>query len=138
MLAAGEGTRCYPFTYLSPKLFQQVGGIPLLEYMLSWFAGTLEIDRLYVVVRDGSIVDVLKSYVQKRKPYLGRIMSLFGQLGYKVNYVNPDFEVEVIEMTAPQGIADDGIRVRKVNPETGEMHGRSQEFVWGCGRRYFT
>ncbi len=96
MLAAGEGTRCYPFTYLSPKIFQQVGGIPLLEYMLSWFGGTPEIEKLYTVVRDDSIVATLKHYIQKRKPYLTEIVDLFGRLGYKVEYTNPDFEIEVI------------------------------------------
>jgi len=96
MLAAGEGTRCYPFTYLSPKIFQQVGGIPLLEYMLSWFGGTPEIKKLYIVVRDDSIVATLKHNVQKRKPCLTEIADLFRQLGYKVEYANPDFEIEVI------------------------------------------
>jgi len=96
MLAAGEGTRCYPFTYLSPKIFQQVGGIPILEYMLSWFGGTPEITKLYLVVRNHSIVSTLESYLQKRKPYLTEIIDLFGRLGYKVEYSNPDFEIEVI------------------------------------------
>ena len=96
MLAAGEGTRCYPFTYLSPKIFQQVGGIPILEYMLSWFGGTPEITKLYLVVRNHSIVSTLESYLQKRKPYLTEIIDLFGRLGYKVEYSNPDFEIELI------------------------------------------
>ena len=96
MLAAGEGTRCYPFTYLSPKMFQQVGGIPLLEYMLSWFGGTPEIEKLYIVVRDEATVETLKNYFQKRQPYLTEIVSLFGRLGYKVEYTNPDLEFEVI------------------------------------------
>jgi NDP-sugar pyrophosphorylase family protein len=96
MLAAGEGTRCYPFTYLSPKIFQQVGGIPILEYMLSWFGGTPEITKLYLIVRNKSIAITLKSYLQKRKPYLAEIIDLFGRLGYKVDYPNPDFEIEVI------------------------------------------
>jgi NDP-sugar pyrophosphorylase family protein len=97
MLAAGEGTRCYPFTYLSPKMFQQVAGIPLLEYMLSWFGGTPEIDRLYIVARNGAAVSTLKSYLEKRKSYLGQIVELFGQLGYRVEYTNPELEIEVIE-----------------------------------------
>lgn len=96
MLAAGEGTRCYPFTYLSPKIFQQVGGIPLLEYMLSWFGGTPEIEKLYIVVRNDSIVTTLEHYIQKRQPHLSEIVGLFGRLGYKVEYANPDFEIEVI------------------------------------------
>jgi len=96
MLAAGKGTRCYPFTYLSPKIFQQVGGIPILEYMLSWFGGTPEIEKLYIVVRNDSRATTLKHYVQKRKPCLTEIADLFRQLGYKVEYINPDFEIEVI------------------------------------------
>ena len=96
MLAGGEGTRCYPFTYLSPKILQQVGGIPLLEYMLSWFGGTMQIDKLYVVVTSDSTVETLENYFQKRKPYLTEIVSLFGRLGYKVEYTNPDLEIEVI------------------------------------------
>jgi NDP-sugar pyrophosphorylase family protein len=54
MLVAGEGTRCYPFTYISPKIFQQVGGIPILEYMLSWFGGTPEIEKLYIASKKGA------------------------------------------------------------------------------------
>ena len=96
MLAAGKGTRCYPFTYLSPKIFQQVGGIPILEYMLSWFGGTPEIEKLYIVVRNDSRATTLKHYVQKRKPCLTEIADLFRQLGYKVEYTNIDFEIEVI------------------------------------------
>ena len=96
MLAAGEGTRCYPFTYLSPKLLQQVGGIPLLEYMLSWFGGTPEIEKLYIVVRDEATVETLTNYFQKRKPYLSEIVGLFGRLGYRVKYSNPDLKIEVI------------------------------------------
>jgi len=97
MLAAGEGTRCYPFTYLCPKIMQQVGGIPLLEYMLSWFGGTPEIDKLYIVARNGATVSTLKSYIEKRKSYLAQIVELFGRLGYKVEYTNPGLEIEVIE-----------------------------------------
>jgi len=96
MLAAGEGTRCYPFTYLSPKLFQQVGGIPLLEYMLSWFGRTPEIEKLYIVARKDSTVETLKNYVQNRRPYLTEIVDLFSRLGFKLEYVNPDFKIEVI------------------------------------------
>ena len=60
LLAAGAGTRCYPFTYLSPKIFQQVGGIPLVEYMLSWFGGAPEIDELYIAVRYDATAATLK------------------------------------------------------------------------------
>jgi len=97
MLAAGEGTRSYPLTYLYPKILQQVGGIPLLEYMLSWFGGAPEIDKLYIAVRTDSIAETLKYYVQKRKSYLNEIVALFGRLGYQVDYANPDFEIEVIK-----------------------------------------
>jgi len=96
MLAAGEGTRCFPFTYLSPKMFQQVGGIPLLEYMLSWFGGTPQIEKLYIVVRNDSTVETLENYFRKRKPYLTEIVNLFRRLGYEVDYTNPDLEIEVV------------------------------------------
>jgi len=96
MLAGGEGSRWYPFPYLTPKIFQQVDGIPLLEYMLSWFGGTMQIEKLYVVVTSDSTVETLENYFQKRKPYLTEIVSLFGRLGYKVEYANPDLEIEVI------------------------------------------
>lgn len=96
LLAAGAGTRCYPFTYLTPKLFQQVGGIPLVEYMLSWFHGTPEIDELYITVRDNTIAATLENYVAKRKQYLPQILELFGELSYKVEYTNPDFEISII------------------------------------------
>lgn len=96
MLAAGEGTRCHPFTHLSPKVSQQVGGIPILEYMLSWFGSAPEIEKLYIVVASDSTVERLKNYLQKRKPYLSQIIDLFGRLGCKVEYTNPDFEIDVI------------------------------------------
>ena len=96
MLAAGEGTRCYPFTYLSPKIAQGVCGIPLLEYMFSWFSGAPEIGKLYVVARSDSTVETLENYIQKRKPYLTEITNLFARLGYEVEYANPDFQIEVI------------------------------------------
>ena len=97
LLAAGAGTRCYPFTYLTPKLFQQVGGIPLVEYMLSWFSGTPEIDELYITVRDNTVATTLESYVDKRKQYIDRILRLFHRLGYQVEYTNPDFAIRVIQ-----------------------------------------
>ncbi len=96
MLAAGKGTRCYPFTYLSPKILQQVVGIPLLEYMLSWFGGTPEIEKLYIVVGNDTAVNTVENYIQKRKSHLADILELFRRLGYKVEYTNTDFEIEVI------------------------------------------
>jgi len=100
MLAAGEGTRCYPFTYLSPKLFQQIGGIPLLEYMLSWFGGTPGISKLYIVARNDSTVETLGKYIQERKPYLDKIVDLYRRLGYSVEYTNPDFEIGFVRANA--------------------------------------
>jgi len=97
MLAAGEGTRCFPFTYLVPKVFQQVCGIPLLEYMLSWFFGAPEIEKLYVVVRNESIAETLKNYIQKRTSYLNVIIELFNRLGYQVEYINTGLDIEVIK-----------------------------------------
>jgi NDP-sugar pyrophosphorylase family protein len=96
MLAAGEGTRSHPFTWLYPKIIQQVSGIPLLEYMLSWFGGTTEIEKLYVVVRDDSTAETLKEYTQKRGPYLTKVVDLFTRLGFKIDYVNRDLEIEII------------------------------------------
>jgi len=97
LLAAGAGTRCYPFTYLAPKLFQQVGGIPLVEYMLSWFEGTPEIDTLYVAVRNETIAASLRKYLKRRKPYLPEILDLFRKLGYRVAYTNNDLEIRVLK-----------------------------------------
>ena len=65
--------------------------------MLSWFAGTPEIDKLYIVVRNDATVNTLVNYVQKRGPYLIETVDLFSWLGFKVEYVNIDFEIEVIE-----------------------------------------
>lgn len=114
MLAAGEGTRCYPFTHLSPKIVQEVGGIPLLEYMFSWFGGAPEIEKLYVVVRNDTTVEILKNYVQKRKPYITEIVDLFGRLGYKVEYTNPDFDIEVIRANGWGTGADLRLAIRQV------------------------
>jgi NDP-sugar pyrophosphorylase family protein len=97
MLAAGEGTRCYPFTHLSPKLFQQIGGIPLIEYMLSWFGGTPEIEKLYIAVRNDSIISTLENYLSKRSGCLDEILKLFRKLGYTVEYNNRDFSIEVVK-----------------------------------------
>jgi len=68
MLAAGKGTRCYPLTYLYPKLMLQVGGIPLLEYMISWFAGAPEIEKLYIVMNHNSPVEGIAKYIEYRSP----------------------------------------------------------------------
>lgn len=98
LLAAGAGTRCYPFTYLAPKMFQQVGGIPLVEYMLSWFGGAPEIDELYIAVRDNATAATLKDYIDRREQYLDQILHLFHKLGYRVDYTNPDFDIRVIRV----------------------------------------
>ena len=100
LLAAGAGTRCYPFTYLTPKLFQQICGIPLVEYMLSWFGGTPEIETLYTVVRDDATAATLENYLEKRPEYLPRILDLYRTLGYRVDYTNTDLEIKV---TTAQG-----------------------------------
>lgn len=96
MLAAGEGTRCYPFTYLSPKIAQEICGIPLLEYMLSWFGGNKEIDKLFIVVREDKTVKRIGRYVAKRSEHIEKIINLFGKLGYNVDYINRDFEINMI------------------------------------------
>jgi NDP-sugar pyrophosphorylase family protein len=97
MLAAGQGTRCIPFSYLSPKICQQVAGIPVLEFMLSWFSGTLEVDKLYIALRDDSHIEHIRLYIQKRKQYLNEIIGLFERIGYKVDYSNPDIESEIVK-----------------------------------------
>lgn len=96
MLAAGEGTRCYPFTYLSPKITQEICGIPLLEFMLSWFSGTEKIEKLFIVLRHDETTQVIQKYINKRKLYIDKFKQLFHRLGYNVNYVNTDFEVDLI------------------------------------------
>jgi NDP-sugar pyrophosphorylase family protein len=97
MLAAGEGTRCRPFTYLSPKIAQEVCGIPLLEYMLSWFGRAPEIKKLFIAVGNDSMADTLRNYLDERMPYLPKILNLFRRLGFQVESVNPNFEIEVIK-----------------------------------------
>jgi len=98
MLAGGEGTRCYPFTYLSPKIAQEVGGIPLLEYMLSWFHGAPEIEKLYIAVRNDPMAETVQNYINKRKHYLPKLLNLFGRLGFKVEQANPSLEIEVVRV----------------------------------------
>ena len=97
MLAAGKGIRCYPLTYLYPKLLQQVCGIPVLEYMLSWFNGIPEIDKLYILMNRESRIESVNRYVENRGSYLLRIVGLFSRLGYKVEYRNPNLTIEVIK-----------------------------------------
>lgn len=94
MLAAGQGTRCRPFTYLSPKLFQQVGGIPILEYMLSWFFGAPDVSKLYILVGETSVAETLDVYFKNRPQYLEDISSAFRGLGYEVDLANPALVVE--------------------------------------------
>lgn len=94
MLAAGEGTRCRPFTYLTPKLFQQVGGIPILEYMLSWFFGTTEISKLFLLVGEPAIAQTIDHYLEHRLQHGEDIFLAFKDLGYDTNIDNPDLEVE--------------------------------------------
>lgn len=116
MLAAGEGTRGYPFTFLYPKMFQQVGGIPLLEYMLSWFEETSKIDKLYIVVRNDIIAETLGEYVQKRKPYRAEIVNLFARLGYCIEAANPDFEIQVLTASGWGTGGDLGSAIRQIAP----------------------
>lgn len=97
MLAAGKGVRCYPLTHLYPKIFFQIGGIPLLEYMLSWFYGAPEVERVYIVVRNDPTASALKCYLKKRRSNPGKVLSLFARLGLKVEQANPDLELEVIQ-----------------------------------------
>ncbi len=96
LLAAGAGTRCYPFTYLTPKIFQQIGGIPLVEYMLSWFGGTPEIKELYIAVRNENIAATLDNYLDQRAQHLDKILDLFHALGFRVEYTNPDLKIDVL------------------------------------------
>ncbi len=96
MLAAGEGSRCRPFTYLYPKFTQQVCGIPILEYMLSWFSEMPEIERLYLVMNQGFEMDSVQKYIERRSFYIGDILRLFADLGYKVRYDNPTLEIEIV------------------------------------------
>ena len=96
LLAAGAGTRCYPFTYLTPKIFQQIGGIPLAEYMLSWFGGAPEVEELSIVVRNKAIAVTLDNYLNQRTQYLDKILDLFHALGFRVEYTNPDFKIDVL------------------------------------------
>ena len=96
LLAAGAGTRCYPFTYLTPKIFQQIGGIPLVEYMLSWFGGAPEVEELSIVVRNKAIAATLDNYLGQRMQCLDKILDLFHTLGFRVEYTNPDFKIDVL------------------------------------------
>ena len=96
MLAAGEGSRCYPLTYLYPKVVQQVAGIPLLEYMLSWFSEVSEIKKLYLVMNQNSDIDAIERYIEHRPSYIEKIAALFTDLGYRVKYENPDMAIEII------------------------------------------
>lgn len=96
MLAAGKGTRCYPLTHFYPKLMLQVCGIPVLEYMLSWFAGVPEIEKLYIVMNRNHAIDAVRHYLENRSDWLPSIAGLFTQLGYKVEYSNPDLPIEII------------------------------------------
>ena len=96
MLAGGEGSRCRPFSYLSPKIAQEVCGIPLLEYMLSWFEGAPQIEELFIVAGHNAAADIFRNYLNERAPYLPRILDLFRRLGLHVERVNPDLEIEVI------------------------------------------
>lgn len=96
MLVGGRGTRGYPFTILTPKLFQQVCGIPVLEYMLAWFLQSAEIEKLYFVVSDAKMADTLRLYFKKRREYAGAILGLFARLGMHIEDCNPNLCVETI------------------------------------------
>jgi NDP-sugar pyrophosphorylase family protein len=74
----------------------QVCGIPLLEYMISWFAGAPEIEKLYIVMNQSHAIEAVRHYVENRAGSLWRILSLFDQLGYKVEYTNPDLAIEIV------------------------------------------
>ena len=97
MLAADKGTRCRPFAYLYPKLLQQVCGLPIIEYMLSWFRGLTELEKLYIVVSDEFKAEELKTYFKERGVCLPMIKDLFNKLGYQVDYNNKDFSIELVK-----------------------------------------
>ena len=133
MLAAGKGTRCYPFTHIYPKLFQQVCGIPVIEYMLSWFHGLAGLEQLYLVVNHETPMEKIHQYLNSRKSRLRNIMSLFERLGYKVDYVNPDFVIEPVEAHG-RGTGGD----LRTAIETIKLRGRLDGDVIVCNSDYAT
>jgi len=84
--------------------------------MFSWLSGAPEIEKLYVVARNGSTVETLENEIQKRKLYLTQIADLFGRLGYKVECVNPDFNIEVIGANGWGTGGDPRLAIGRITP----------------------
>ena len=64
--------------------------------MLSWFGGAPEVEELYIAVRNKAVAATLNNYLDKRRPYLDKILDLFHVLRYRVEYTNPDFKIDVL------------------------------------------
>ncbi|MEM0135207.1 MAG: nucleotidyltransferase family protein [Thermoplasmatales archaeon] len=62
ILAAGQGTRMKPLSYIIPKVLLPVRGKPVLDYLLSNLSG-LDIHRNYVVVSEQ--YDTVQNYLEK-------------------------------------------------------------------------
>ena len=117
LLAAGAGTRCYPFTYLTPKPFQQICGIPLVEYMLSWFGGAPEIETLYIVVRDDSIATTLENYLEKRPDCLDKIIDKLIRIRYHQMHIKGQLRdtPNSLDDNRPDGNIRDKMPIHDIN-----------------------
>lgn len=98
MLAAGKGTRAYPFGRVYPKLLFQVGGIPVLEYMLSWFDASSEVSRVCIAVNRewGDVIGFIERYVSERPAFVHTVRGLLSRFGLVVESAGPAKQIDVI------------------------------------------
>lgn len=66
ILAGGYGTRLYPLTLNAPKPMIQVGGKPLVEYLVEKLNNIPEISQIFIVSND-KFTHVFEKWLQEKK-----------------------------------------------------------------------
>ena len=61
ILAAGQGTRMRPLSYIIPKILLPVHGKPVISYLLNNMNG-LKIDKTYIVASEH--IEQIQTYIE--------------------------------------------------------------------------
>ncbi len=68
ILAGGYGTRLYPLTLNIPKPLIEIGGKPLLEYLVEKLRRLPQIDDIYIVTNEKFFEVITQWYNKKKYP----------------------------------------------------------------------
>jgi NDP-sugar pyrophosphorylase family protein len=98
MLAAGRATRAYPVGLLYPKVLFQICGLPVLEYMLTWFDASQEVSDVHLVLNDtwSDVIGRVECYLDYRRSHLVEIHGVFASLGIDVGSGHRPVAVDVV------------------------------------------